>query len=114
MKILPDIKKILGIHEDLPTFDSEILMHINSAFSILVQNGLADHTILIDENSEWEEYVPVNLIGLVEHYVYLYVRTLFDTSTTASYVLECMRKQAEEDLWRIREEIETNEYEQTS
>ena len=38
--ILTSIKKMLGITEDYEHFDSDLIMHINSVFSILTQLGV--------------------------------------------------------------------------
>ena len=38
--ILNTIKKLLGICEDQTEFDSDIIVHINSAFMILHQLGI--------------------------------------------------------------------------
>ena len=38
--ILTSIKKLLGIAEEYKQFDADIIMHINSVFSILTQLGV--------------------------------------------------------------------------
>ena len=38
--ILTSIKKLLGIAEDYNQFDQDLIMHINSVFSILNQLGV--------------------------------------------------------------------------
>ena len=38
--ILTSIKKLLGIAEDYEHFDQDIIMHTNSAFTILTQLGV--------------------------------------------------------------------------
>ena len=38
--ILTSIKKLLGIAEDYEHFDNDIIIHINSVFSILTQIGV--------------------------------------------------------------------------
>ena len=111
MGILSDVKDFLGVEKEFG-FDAEILMNINSAIATLYQNGACETSYIIssDEDPEWEELIPQNVIGHAKQFVYLQVRTMFDTSTTASYVLECMQKQAKECLWRIREELEGEDY----
>lgn len=37
--VLTSVKKLLGIDEGYTHFDADIVMHINSAFSILTQMG---------------------------------------------------------------------------
>lgn len=38
--ILTSIKKLLGITEEYEHFDQDIIMHINSVFSVLTQLGV--------------------------------------------------------------------------
>ena len=38
--ILDDTKKLLGIHADDPSFDIDVMIHLNSAFAILNQLGV--------------------------------------------------------------------------
>jgi len=113
--ILKTIKKILGISEDYTVFDFDLIIHINSAFSILHQLGVGptDGFAIEDDTAEWADFIAtnVNQYNLVRTYVFLKVRMLFDPPTT-SYLLEAMNKQIEEQEWRIsnvREGIVMNE-----
>lgn len=113
MEIFKSIKNaVLGdCEEEDKSFDREILMHINSGLATLSQNGAGKPgTILTTEDATtYEDLFPPEIIGWVDQYLYIHVKRLFDNSTTASFVLECLKEQEQEALWRIREELEGSE-----
>lgn len=101
--ILTSTKKALGILEDYTAFDVDILMHINSVFSILNQLGIgpADGFMIEDSTPTWVDFLEEDSrLNLVKSYVYLRVRLLFDPPTT-SYLIDSTRKQSEEFEWRL-------------
>lgn len=102
-RILESVKKVLGVAPDYLAFDADIMMHINSAFSVLHQLGVGpDEPFMIeDETSTWTEFLGTERgVNSVKSYVYLRVRLLFDPPAT-SFVLGAMEKQIEELGWRI-------------
>ena len=101
--ILTSIKSNLGIEEECEDFDKDIVMHINTAFSILTQLGVGpDKGYRIkDESNLWSEYLQDELrLELVKDYVYLRVKLIFDPPTSSS-VLEAYNKTVSELEWRI-------------
>lgn len=83
--ILRNTRKILGIGVNDTSFDLDVILHINSAFAILHQMGvgLPNGFSIIDETSQWEEFIfgfpefdPY--LGLIKTCVYLRVRLVFD------------------------------------
>jgi len=107
--ILTDTKKTLGIAEDYTVFDLEVMMHINSALSTVVQLGIGPEEgfEVLDATAEWADFIGTDLrLNSVKTYVYLRVRLLFDPPTT-SYLIDSLQKQLEQLEWRlnvIREE----------
>lgn len=101
--ILTSVKKLVGILEDDTTFDTDIIMHINSVFMILNQLGIGPSTgySITDKTPTWANYVAVsaNLEGL-KSYMILRVKMLFDPSTT-SYTQDSQNKQIAELEWRL-------------
>ena len=100
--ILTSIKRLLGIQEDYDHFDPEIIVHINSVFMILNQLGVGpDEPFTIeDETSKWNDFLTDGKeIKLVESYMYLRVRLLFDPPSN-SFLVNSMEKQIEEFEFR--------------
>ena len=101
--ILTSTKKILGIAEDYKVLDPDIVLHINSVFSVLEQLGIGpDGGFSIeDATPTWEQYLGNDpRLNAVKTYVYLRVRMLFDPPTT-SFLLSSMGEQVRELEWRL-------------
>lgn len=101
--ILNSTKKALGIGADYDAFDADILMHINSVFSTLQQLGVgpAGGFRIEDDVPTWSSYLGEDpRYNAVQSYVYLRVRLLFDPPGT-SYLIDSLKKQAEELEWRL-------------
>lgn len=101
--ILDTTKKALGISPDDPTFDVDIIMHINSVFGTLAQLGVGteDGFEIEDKSSLWAEYLGGNkLINSVKSLMYLQVRLWFDPPTT-SFDLTAKQDQLKELQWRL-------------
>lgn len=108
--ILNDTKKMLGVAEEDTAFDIDIIIHINSVFSVLQQLGVGpvDGFMIEDEEDEWLDYMDAdNSYNLIRSYIFLKVRSLFDPPTT-SFMLDAMKKQIEEYEWRISTNREWN------
>lgn len=102
--ILTSIKKLLGITEEYEHFDTDIIMHINSAFSVLTQLGVGpEEGFRIDDAStEWTEFLYDDpRLEMVKTYVYLKVRLAFDSTTLTSGVIDSINRQISELEWRI-------------
>ena len=102
--ILTSIKKLLGIAEEYTHFDADLIMHINSVFSILTQIGVgpAEGFSIKDESSVWGDFVPENSKWeLIKSYTYMKVKLLFDPPLSSS-VIESMNRIISELEWRIQ------------
>lgn len=101
--ILNSIKKILGISDVYTAFDVDIIMHINSVFSVLTQMGIgpAEGFSIEDALSEWSDFMTEsNAYNLVRSYMSLKVRMLFDPPNN-SFLLSAVEKQIQEYEWRL-------------
>lgn len=111
--ILTTTKKLLGIFEADTSFDTDILIHINSVFSLLHQIGASplEGVTVGDKTAVWEIYIGDRMgLEMVKTYMYLKVRSWFDPPTT-SFALEALRKQIEEFEWRLNvTELKFNPY----
>lgn len=91
--ILTSIKKLLGIAEDYDHFDADIIMHINTVFTILNQLGVgpSEGFRIEDDTTTWDDYISTDnlLFDSVKSYIHLRVKLLFDppqsSGTTESY-----------------------------
>ena len=111
--ILVSIKKMLGLEDDYTPFDTDVSVHINAAFMTLTQMGVGPKEGFVlgigDYSKTWNEFLvnPV-MLGAVKTYVYLQVKMMFDPPTN-SFVMEAMKKQAEEIAWRLNVQAESVE-----
>lgn len=107
--ILTSIKKMLGIMEDDESFDSDIIMAINTALSTLTQIGVGPSTgfFISDANSFWDDFISDDpKMEFVKSYVHLKVRLLFDPPSSSA-VMESIKQMISELEWRIQVAAET-------
>lgn len=102
--ILTSIKKLLGIAEEYEHFDADLIMHINSVFSILTQLGVgpSEGFSIEDETAVWTDFIPEkSKIEFVKSYIHLKVKLLFDPPL-GSAVIESINRMISELEWRIQ------------
>ena len=113
--ILTSIKKLLGIAEEYEHFDQDIIMHINSVFTILSQLGVgpSEGFTISDKSSKWSDLIGDNKnLEAVKSYVYLKVKLLFDPPLN-SQVMESTNHLISELEWRLNTMVEFNGKEDT-
>lgn len=102
--ILTSVKKLLGIDENYTHFDADIIMHINSVFSILTQMGVgpANGFSISGKDDTWSAFITdkPNIFSLVKSYVYMKVRLLFDPPLSSA-AIESINRQISEFEWRL-------------
>lgn len=108
--ILTSIKKLLGIDEDYTHFDADLIMHINSVFSILTQLGVGppDGFSITGKSEKWDSFITKdpNNFSLVKSYIHLKVKLLFDPPV-GSAVIESINRQISEFEWRLNAAAES-------
>lgn len=107
--ILTSIKKLLGITEAYEHFDSDIVIHINSAFMTLNQLGVGpDEPFFIsDEGAVWNDFLEDSKdFEAVKTYVYLKVRKAFDPPQSSA-MMEAINSQIQEYEWRLNFQSES-------
>ena len=85
--ILLSVKKINNLYVEDTSFDTDIIMHINSAFFKLKQlNVIQTSFNIADDTTTWSQLLGENetKLSMVKSYVSLYVRYLFDPSTNGT------------------------------
>lgn len=107
--ILGEIKKMLGISEDDTSYDTDIIIHINSVFMILNQLGLGPNSCfsISDKTSTWSEFNENSLdfYAPIKTYVYLRVKLVFDPPTN-SFLLQSINDEIKELEYRLKEYAE--------
>lgn len=101
--ILTSIKKLLGIAEEYTQFDADIIMHINTVFSILTQLGVGPPNgfSITDKFAVWTDFLPEDpRLEAVKSYMHLKVKLMFDPPLSSA-VLDCMNRQIAELEWRL-------------
>lgn len=102
--ILTSVKKLLGIDESYTHFDPDLIMHINSVFSILTQIGVgpANGFSITGKGEMWSDLIGQNSnrFSLVKSYTHLKVKLLFDPPLSAA-AIESINRQISEFEWRL-------------
>ena len=109
--ILSSVKKMLGLVDEYEYFDTDIIMHINSVFSVLRQLGVGpkEGFAIRDANDLWSDFLPGGLtLEMVKTYMYQKVRLIFDPPASSAAVT-AMEKSISEFEWRINAEVDYGE-----
>ena len=111
-RILESVKKVLGIAPEYLAFDVDIVMHINSVFSQLIQLGAGpeDGFEIEDSSTLWSAYLGDNKkLNFIKSYMYLKVRMLFDPPTT-SFDITAKQEQIKEFEFRINVAVQSDQF----
>lgn len=107
--ILTSIKKLLGIPEEYEHFDADVIIHINSAFSVLTQLGVGpkEGFHIKDTSTTWFEFLYDDpRLEFVKTFVHLKVKLSFDPPLSSA-AIEAINRQISELEWRINVAAET-------
>lgn len=96
---------MLGIADEDKSFDSDLMTHINSVFSILNQLGVgpSDGFVINGEAETWDEFLvddKRNQLQMIKSYMYQRVKIIFDPPSTG-VLNEALERQIKELEWRI-------------
>lgn len=111
--ILTSIKKLLGIDKDYDHFDTDIIIHINSAFLDLAQIGVGPEEgfSIEDDTDTWDDFIPNNpKLEAVKTLMYLKVKLIFDPPLSSA-VIEAMNRQIDRLEWRLSVAVDPGEEE---
>lgn len=101
--ILDSIKKLLGIQKEYTHFDSDLIMHINTALSVLTQLGIGPTKgfSISDSTSKWKDFIGDDpRLESVRSFIHLKVKLLFDPPMSSA-VIESINHMIEELEWRL-------------
>lgn len=100
--ILNDVKHLLGLLPEDTSFDTDILIHINSAFGTLNQLGVGPQEgyEITSADEEWGQFFDSVRLNSVKSYVYLKVKLVFDPPNTG-FAVQAIKEQIQELEWRL-------------
>lgn len=101
--ILNTTKKLLGIAEENTEFDLDIILHINSVFTILTQLGVGPNKgfFVTDNSATWSDFIPEGeMMEAVKSYMGCKVRMLFDPPTSSA-TMQALQNMCNELEWRL-------------
>lgn len=106
--ILETIRGMLGPDEDYEYFDSQIITHINAAFSRLCRLGVGPELPfkITGTDETWSDFIDSGYQEEVKEYIFLKVKTVFDTSTINSSVLSAYKERIKELEWEMNDVAE--------
>ena len=110
--ILDSVKKDLGIMPDYTHFDPELIMKINTAFSVLTQRGVGPKAgfSISDNTAVWSDFIPEDpRLNMYKQYVSMKTKILFDTNNLTGPVLESMNRQLSDMEWRLNVLVDPGE-----
>ena len=104
--ILQDIRVAVGLSADTTDFDTELLMHINSAIGKLNQNGIGKFLVVNDELDIWldlqdETQIEGNkYFQMIPLFVSISTKLLFDPPPPSN--VQYHAQNADQILWRLK------------
>lgn len=99
MTVLKEIKKLISLHPDDTSFDTDLIIFINGALNTLHQMGLNE--ITINETTPWEDITNNDpKLEIIKTYIFLKVKLIFDPPIS-SILMDAYKKQLDELTWRI-------------
>ena len=87
--ILTTIKKLLGLAEDDASFDTDVVIGINTAFSTLTQIGVGPTVgfSIQDKSKVWTDFLSdATDLESVKTYVHLKTKLLFDPPANSAMI----------------------------
>ena len=104
--ILEDVRAGVALSRDTADFDTELLMHINVAISILNQNGIGNLLTVTDTSTTWADLQDVTQIKgneyfqIVPLFVTMSTKVIFDPPPPSA--VEYHSKSIDQMLWRLK------------
>ena len=101
--ILLSVKKMIGYEPDYDVFDIDIMFHINSLLSKLLQLGYifkSSYRVSSKEKT-WDEILNGSEVDdMIKDYIYMKCKIVFDPPQNST-VLGALKDEASELEWRI-------------
>lgn len=104
--ILQDVRTAVGLSSDTVDFDTDLLMHINSAIGELNQNGIGNFLVIENDQQKWVDLQnPLQTEGnkyfqMIPLFITLSTKLLFDPPPPSS--VQYHASNANQILWRLK------------
>ncbi len=101
--ILKSIKHLLLIPDADTQFDNDIIVHVNTVLSNLVQMGVGpkDGFVITGNSETWSDFIGDDpKLQPAKTYVYIKVRMIFDPPSSSA-VMDAYNRQASELEYRL-------------
>ena len=107
--ILTSIKKLIGPDINYGEYDIDLIIHINSALSIVTSLGIGPEEgfVITDDSAKWTDLLgDSKKLELVKSYVYMKTKLIFDPPQSSA-VIASFEKLISEFEWRANVAAET-------
>lgn len=104
--ILQDIRVAVGLSADTDDFDTELLMHINSAIGKLNQNGVGNFIVVNNEETTWNDLQnPDQVEGnkyfqMIPLFIAMSTKLVFDPPPPSA--VPVYQNSIDQMLWRLK------------
>ena len=104
--ILQDIRSAVGLDANTSDFDTDLLMHINSAIGKLNQNGVGNFIVVEDEDMTWGDLQnPDQVEGnkyfqMIPSFIMLSTKLIFDPPAPSA--VQFYQMNIDQTLWRLK------------
>lgn len=108
--ILTSIKLLLLMPEDYDAYDPQVIMHINSVFTVLKQLGVGPKKgfRIEDKTAVWSDYIEETedlTYDSIKSYIAAKVRLLFDPPASSSHI-QVLKETINEFEFRLKLDAE--------
>lgn len=96
--------------EDDDSFDTDIIIHINSVFFTLKQLGVGpiDGFHIENNKATWSDFIAdPSEIHAIKTYMFMKVKLVFDSSAMTSAAITSFKESINEFEWRLNVDAET-------
>lgn len=102
--ILQTVRKMIGPSAEYDVFDTDLIIHINSALSRLCQLGVGPATPFRITGMEevWGDFMDTGYMEEIKQYVYLKTRLIFDPPANST-VINLYKEEIEKLEWLLKE-----------
>ena len=102
--ILRTVRKLVGLYEDDTSFDTDLLIYINTAFQALNEIGIGPEEVFSveDESTLWTDFTKDTIIPVdpVKTYVCNKVKLAFDPPANTN-ITQSIQRVIDEAEWRL-------------